>query len=420
MAESLVTLGVSTERGTVHAVALADGEKLAERVRYRWMEPAGDSPADAAVAVETALDALAAQLGSDREIGGVAVAYRDAAQRRAIVTRLAAGPWHTASMVSAKSAHLSAAGMMTWLDTFDNLLICEVVRGYQAFTLVDRGRRRVLAAVGQAAGATWQSLGATVTAAWDQLDAAETRPDAVTVIGSEAGEPDVQAAVEGFGAPVFPCRLSAFAAAAGAAANARMETETYAEPVAEPHRVRGGVALFTAAGVLAGGVVAGGTYLLKTPSRPAPSVVAVEAGADSVEAVEAGAVSGGSGPGRRSAADGQVPGPLGPVTGSLGPVMGYASTGAQRSGERSGAFPGRGPLRLVPAGTADEETADAPAPRVPGTGIPSNPKLGPPNGALLFPGEAPPPAAFTPEAADWWDEHLRLMAQWAVQQMLQI
>jgi hypothetical protein len=45
--------------------------------------------------------------------------------------------------------------------------------------------------------------------------------------------------------------------------------------------------------------------------------------------------------------------------------------------------------------------------------------VGAPDGALLFPGEAPPPAVFTPEAADWWDEHLRLMAQWAAQQVWQ-
>ncbi|WP_280366199.1 hypothetical protein, partial [Nocardia abscessus] len=166
VAESVVTLGVSTERGAVHAVALADGKKLADRVLLRRVERTdGDGKAEVAAAVETALDALAAGLGSDREIGGVAVAYRDAAERRAIVTRLATGPWHSASMVSAKSAHLSAASMMTWLDAYDNLLICEVVPGYQAFTLVDRGRRRVLAAVGQAGRATPRSLGMGVAAA---------------------------------------------------------------------------------------------------------------------------------------------------------------------------------------------------------------------------------------------------------------
>ncbi len=405
VAESVVTLGVSTERGAVHAVALADGKKLADRVLLRRVERTdGDGKAEVAAAVETALDALAAGLGSDREIGGVAVAYRDAAERRAIVTRLATGPWHSASMVSAKSAHLSAASMMTWLDAYDNLLICEVVPGYQAFTLVDRGRRRVLAAVGQAGRATPRSLGMGVASAWEQLDAAAARPHAVALIGSAGAGPAVLKALEDFGAPVIPCTVGAFASAAGAALSARLEQDGYVEPVSEPYRARGGVAVFAAAGVLASGMVVGGSYLLNDSSSPRPTVVLADGRIESAGAVHPGepVQAGGAG------AHGSFDGPLDSGT-----------TGAQYPEQRWGAAARNRPLPLVPVDAAKEAETSPPAPLVPGTGLPADRKVGAPDGALLFPGETPPPAAFTPEAADWWDEHLRLMAQWAAQQVWQ-
>ncbi|MGQ4596418.1 hypothetical protein [Nocardia sp. R6R-6] len=407
VAESVVTLGVSTERGAVHAVALADGKKLVDRMLLRRVgRTDGDGAENVAAAVETVLNALAAGLDPDLEIGGVAVAYRDAAQRRAIVTRLASGPWHSASMVSAKSAHLSVAGMMTWLDAFDNLLICEVVPGYQAFTLVDRGRRRVLAAVGRTGRTTAQSLEAAVTAAWEQLEAAATRPDAVALIGSAAAESAVMAAVEDFGAPVIPSTMATFACAAGAALSVRMESESSAEPADEPHRARGGVALFAAAGVLASGMVVGGGYVLNGFSRPMPTVVA-DAERDGV-GVE-GSVGGlDRTPG--SEADAPSTGPVASATG--------AGTGSQLSGRHWGGTLGDDPLPLSTTEAAGQEEPDAQLPPALGTGVPAHSKVGAPNEALLFPGESPPPAAFTPEAADWWDEHLRLMAQWAAQQVM--
>ncbi|WP_174187525.1 hypothetical protein [Nocardia barduliensis] len=407
VAESVVTLGVSTERGAVHAVALADGRKLADRVVLRRVERTdGDGKAEVAAAVETALDALAAGLGPDREIGGVAVAYRDAAQRRAIVTRLATGPWHSASMVSAKSAHLSAASMMTWLDAYDNLLICEVVPGYQAYTLVDRGRRRVLAAVGQAGRATPRSLGMGVAAAWDQLDAAAARPDAVALIGSAGAGAAVSKALEDFGAPVIPCTIGAFASAAGAALSARLEQDGYAELVSEPHRARGGVAVFAAAGVLASGMVVGGSYLLGNSSSSVPTVVMADGRIESAGAAHPGVP--------------VQPGDAG-ASGSSGGLLDSSvdATGAQFPEQRWSAAARHRPLPLVPVEAANEAEPSIPAPLVPGTGVPADRKVGAPDSALLFPGEAPPPAVFTPEAADWWDEHLRLMAQWAAQQVLQ-
>ncbi|MGW4249162.1 hypothetical protein, partial [Nocardia sp. NPDC004722] len=79
-----MTIGVATERGTVRAVALADaGDKLPERVVLERVVPiAGESKAELAAAVETAMEDIADKIGADREILGAAVAYRDAAERR--------------------------------------------------------------------------------------------------------------------------------------------------------------------------------------------------------------------------------------------------------------------------------------------------------------------------------------------------
>ncbi|MFE4462535.1 hypothetical protein ACFROC_34720, partial [Nocardia tengchongensis] len=61
-----MTIGVATERGTVRAVALADtGDKLAERVVLERTSPiAGESKADLAIAVESALEDIADQIGA--------------------------------------------------------------------------------------------------------------------------------------------------------------------------------------------------------------------------------------------------------------------------------------------------------------------------------------------------------------------
>ncbi|MFI7530429.1 hypothetical protein [Nocardia salmonicida] len=273
---SVVTLGVSTERGAVHAVAFAEsGVTLTDRMLLRrTVRAGGDGKADVAAAVHTALDAIAAELDNEHEIAGVAVSYRDANERRAIVTRLAETEWRTASLVSAKSAHLFVAGAMTWLDEFDNLLIVEAVPGYQAMTLVDPGRHRVLAAYAQTGAPTPDALRAGVSAAWDQFEAASVKPGAVVLVGSSSDAPAVRDAVAGFGVPVLPCRLAPFAPAAGAALVALGDTVVV--PISTGSRSKRGTAMVAAAAsVLAGGLVAGGSYAVVNSGRPVVDNTAV-------------------------------------------------------------------------------------------------------------------------------------------------
>ncbi|MEV6275205.1 hypothetical protein [Nocardia sp. NPDC051832] len=435
VARSVVTLGVSTERGAVHAVALAEtGERLPERVLlHRVAKTQGDSKAEVAAAVHAAMDDIAAELDDDLEIAGAAVAYRDAAERRAIVTELASGQWHTASLVSAKAAHLSVAGAMTWLSEFDDLVICEVVPGFQAFTLIDRYRSRVLAATGQAGGATADSLGAAVTAAWDQFEAAAVRPDAVVLIGSAADAPAVRAAVDGFGAPVLPCRIAEVAPAVGAALFAMADIGGLAETVEQAHPVRGTAAVFAAASVLAGGLVVGGLYV--TNSRATPAVVAdTRLGADNRIIVDTGSSSPDTGSASGSSAGISVEPAMPPVAEAAGPIAGTGAgpqptivvldtptpTGSQALvGSRWGQTKPETPMPLEELGAA-HEAEPAPAAFLPGSGIPGGQtaRAGAPNNSLLFPGETPPPPAFTPESYRWWDNHVRMMMTWATQQIM--
>ncbi|WP_280235649.1 hypothetical protein [Nocardia cyriacigeorgica] len=416
---------MSTERGAVHAVALGDeGAKLSDRVLlHRVAATAGDGKAELADTVARALDRIAAEIGSSGEIAGIAVAYRDAAERRAIVTRLASGPWRSASLVSTKSAHLSVAGAMTWLNEFDNLLICEVVPGYQAFTLVDQGRSRVLAATGHSgAVVTMETMRAAVTVARDQLDAAEVRPDAVVLIGTGADQPAVTGAVAGFGAPVIPCMIAGSAPAIGAALFAMDDLVEAAVPIEQARRQRGGgVALVAAAGVLAGGLAGGGVYLLSQQNRHS-----APAATDTMSAANSHTV---------GADDTDIARPDAPVNPPPTPVRapehvafqpGSATTvpetaslhttpRPQYAAPQWNSWPDERGVPLVPAAP---ETAPAawdpsrnsilPEPEV---------KVGAPQG-LLFPGETPPPPAFTPESYAWWTEHVRMLAQWAAEQVL--
>ncbi|WP_067699470.1 hypothetical protein [Nocardia jejuensis] len=424
-----MTIGVATERGYVRAVALADGGKLSERVVVERVEAvSGDTKADLAAAVEAVLEDVADKIGPDRDIVGAAVAYRDSAERRAIVTRLASGPWHEASLVSAKAAHLAVARAMTWVDEFEDLAICEVVPGFQAFSLIDPLRTRVLAAVTLTGGATSEeSMRAAVTAAWDQFDAAGVKPDAVVLIGSAASEPGVVAALEsGFGAPVIPCSVSAGAPAIGAALAAIPETEYAGDAADRARRARGTAAMFAAASVLAGGLVAGGVYAASNSSKSVPEPMLTDA---------------------RVSADAHTQGVEQPIgdTGSAAPELGPdgqpieglpepapSDVSAPMSEEP---LPEPDIVTLDPAtlnwGSADPDAAhwlqskplikgqpDADSVGTMDSIIPApTHPVGAPTDGGLFQDELSPPALGTPEFSKWWDGHWHMMLQWATQSM---
>ncbi|MFI5778913.1 hypothetical protein [Nocardia sp. NPDC051570] len=427
---------MSTERGTVHAVALSDdGGRLPERVLVqRSVRIRGDGKSELVQAVGVALESLADEIGPDHEIVGAAVTYRDAAERRAIVSGLAAGPWHDASLVSAKSAHLALAGAMSWVDEFDHLVICEAVPGYQAFSLISPERDRVVSSIASSgAVVNKETMRPAVTAAWDQFDAAGVRPDAVVLIGSAAEEPAVASALAaGFGVPIVPSRVPVAAAAIGAALVALPEVADVIAIGNHARFTRSTAALFAAASVLAGGLVAGGVYEMtsRTRSDGTPMLTDARVAADSHR----------TRPAERplptdtdqAAADGQpglplvadsdsVPLPSASATVvSLDPAtMAWGPGGTHRlelrqdtqskpptAEDQQGAKP--------PAPSALPETGSAGAALATPGGSPTTP-TGAPNGALLFPGEPAPPDLTSPEFSQWWDNHWHLVMQWVSQ-----
>lgn len=412
----MVTFGVCTERGAVHAVALSEGDgALSDRLLVQRTFTIGDGRTDLARAVEAALEALAEEIDADQQVAGAAVTYRDSAERRAIVTGLAAGPWRSASMVSAKSAHLALARAMPWTDEFEHLLICEVVRGYQCFSLISPGRDRVVASIAASGSAlSEESLRPAVTAAWDQFDAAGVQPDAVVPIGSGARTSVVEGSLaRGFGVPVIPSRRGSAAAAMGAALAVQPEPEV---AVHRPRVTRGAAVLVTTASVLAGGLVAGGVYAATSDSRTstAPDLAdAANATPQRHRAVPAPEPAARPAPARSPRPQPfsvhpapRVDAPGGTPIDSAGMLWGPSGTHRMDQQQRTPQL-----MKVTPG-----PAAVGPSTEFPPLPEPNSPVVGP-NQQLLFPGETPPPTLTSPEFAAWWNNHWRLMLAWAAELM---
>ncbi|MBB5915231.1 hypothetical protein BJY24_004098 [Nocardia transvalensis] len=411
---------MSTERGAVRAVALLGGAgHLPERILHqRTQRIPGDDPRGLARAVETVLDDLEAEIGADYEIAGAAVTYRDSGERRAVVTGLASTSWRTASLVSAKSAHLALARAMSWVDGFEHLVICEVVPGYQGFSLISPDRVRVVAGLTTAGTVTPETMRPAVTAAWDQFEAAGVSPDAVVLIGSAAGDPAVTAALgKGFGASVVPCKVAVAGSALGAALVAQPEEASVVATGGRSRRSHATTAVFAAASVLAGGLVVGGVYQASGKSRTesAPTLTDARIAAQTHRAFPAAVAA----PGRQSAEQhGTEPGAsdqAAPAEEASTDVVtldpSAVSWGPQWSGIRgfdSDAEDSGHPQQLVKQTDAEVAPA-APSSVVPAPTVP----VGSPDSSLLFPGEPVPPAVGTAEFGQWWENHWRMMVQWA-------
>ncbi len=433
VARSVVTFGVSTERGTVHAVALSDDDaRLPDRLVAQRTFHIGDGKADLARAIDAALEALTDEIGPDREIAGVAVTYRDPAERRAVVTGLAKGPWGTASLVSAKSAHLAMARAMPWTMEFGHLLVCEVVRGHQCFSLISPERDRVVAAIAATGSVVSEAtMRPAVTAAWDQFDAAGVQPEAVVLIGSAASEPVVTATLtSGFSVPLIPSRVAVVAAAVGAALVVQPQQADLF--TVERTRVsRSAAALVTAATVLAGGLVAGGVYEATASSRSTTSPVLADpdVAANSHEVNPAdprpqAAPERERGLSLRPRAVPVRHSGTGPETVSLdevgmaGTFWGPGSSPRMTLRPDSGASQSKPPVSS-PIPSTGSAQAMLPGQTTPGASTPrsarphSNAQVGNPDRRLLFPGETTPPQVSSPEFGRWWQNHWRMVMAWA-------
>lgn len=264
-------------------------------------------------------------------------------------------------------------------------------------------------------------MSAAVAATRDQLDAAQTRPDAVALIGSAAGRPAVMGTVSGVGVPVIPCRIAASAPAIGVAVFAMADLEDPAVPAPPDRQRRGSVALAAAATVLAGGMTAGGVYVLadgQPGTGPIAGNATITAGTQPVEQTGSSAADPGdlaeeaeeaqSPPGAPTRFQPEAVAALPEETGRYRMRSNYRESWRTTS-------PGSG----LPLST-DDSSGDDPSNENPNSDAlerdsvqpaifpGSQGKLAAPNG-LLFPGEAPPPPGVTPESYAWWDEHMQLL-----------
>ncbi|TSD93355.1 hypothetical protein FOS14_23365 [Skermania sp. ID1734] len=392
------TVGVSTERGAVRTVVLrADNASDADSgiVRIGEKESANDDRLTTAAAIAAALDDLEAD--SDSEIQGAAVVYRDAAERRAIVSQLAHGKWSASSLVSVRAAHLAAVQQIRSLKGFGPLLVYDIVPGFKAFSVLDAAHSRILASDAiSGSGIDAKDVGESVNRALSLVESADVVPDAVVLVGSLAESEVVRKALElGFSVPVVQAPESAVATARGAALLAARELPEAEESAAAAAPTGKRRLLIAAAAVLAAGA-AGITALVLT------------AGSGSDEPTSP-MVSAGPSPAAR---------PLAPRVSVAPPPIEAPPPPAPAAPVYTRDYVPQWqppPPRIrTPAETPDQITTTLPSPPPPPPPPPpTTTTLGPPGPNLLFPGEAPPPPASDGAALQkWWNHHIELKERW--------
>lgn len=428
------TIGVSTERGVVRGVLLgaepSDGG--AERELAVAREQTVADPSDTAAAVVSMLDSIDADKIKGVTVNGAAVAYRDADERHAIVSGLAASRWSTSSLVSAKSAQLASLNEMPELAEYRNLLMYEVAPGAVSFSVLDPTRTKVLASDSVVASShTAETIGGSVRRAWELLDESEVAPDAVVLFGSRAGDPDVIPVLEmGFSAPVVRPQAAEYTTARGAALLAARDIPRSGSAVAAA-AAAGGIGagasrskkpyiIAAAAAVLlgAGGLGAAGLLSSSNANDVASSNgPASSQGAPAQMGVTGSAASSSESSSSASAAPVQVapPAPLAAPKpaddaakdesdDSQPAAAPWTPEQAARAAEQAPSTPEQKPWTPAP----EPRTAVAPPPAP----APAPTTVGNPNGTWLFPGESPPPPAGDPAAGAWWANHFELKDRW--------
>lgn len=375
----MATVGISVERTVVRGVLLV-GEFVADarpHLLREVTEQVGDGLATSAI--EVVLDRLTDD--ADLLIDDVAVLYRTADERRALVTFLASRKWRSASLVSIRSALLAAVQDAPGLEAFDHVLVVEALSDRTCCAIIGPDRARILAAESWPAGLhDAESAGRAVGRIWPMLDTISVRPDAVVLCGAAAAEPEISTVLHNaFGAPVH--RLPSFsnAAARGATLVAADQIRNLPAPTLRAHR-RPRRLLLSAAALAA--LLGASTFTvtrLHAERTPVAHVLDASANPTTPE----------------------------PITSAPPPPSRPPITNDPT--EPTWAPPARTP----PARTTtrvDPSPPTSPAPSTP----PTSTTVGAPNANWLFPGESPPPPAGSDPATvrAWWDNHLLLKERW--------
>lgn len=408
------TVGLSAEQTVVRGVLVScTPEDGAPEKVLRTIE---EQVADGVDAVPGVLDRIVAAVAPDIRIENVAVVYRTAEERRALVTNLSTGGWSSASLVSVRSALLAAVREVPGQEKYGPVLIVETVDRRTSFAVVDAARAQVLASD------TWQpgivgaeSADAAVIRIRSQCDSPSTRPEAVLLCGAAAGIPAVAAAFDkGFGVPVLQAPAAATMAARGAALVASGQIEE-SDPGASGASAAGlrrpvliAAAIVAVLGATGFAVAQIGddhpaAHVVAESSAPAGTVpstsVSAAASVSAAPTIEPVAP-----PETPAAAEReQIPAPMPPP--AVPPVpINPRPTAPPRPTTT---------VKPEPAESAPQE-AQAPAEEQAPEAPPAPSKVGEPDGNGLFPGESPPPAAGAdPEVTrQWWDNHWALKQRW--------
>ncbi|MEV6560249.1 hypothetical protein AB0M22_31335 [Nocardia sp. NPDC051756] len=379
----MATVGISAERTVVRGVLLS-GEFTAgmrpNLLRHVDQQVGGEPSTEVIVAV---LDRLTGEAGP--HIDDVAVLYRTADERRALVTYLASRKWRSASLVSIRSALLAVVQCTPELAAFDTVLVVEALRDSTCCAIVGPDRARILASDSWTAGMhDAESAGRAVAQFWPVLDALSVRPDAVVLCGAAAADPEIATVLDtAFAVPVRRLPDFANAAALGAALVAAEQLRN--EPVPAPRRHHRPRRLLLSAAALAALLGASSFTIAQLRTEHTPVVHVLEAATK---------------PALPETITSDTPAPAQP------PI-------ADEPDEPTWVPPvTRPPTRT---------TTDRVDPPPPASSISPEPTLPPtsttvvaPNGDWLFPGESPPPPSGSDPAVvrAWWDNHLALKQRW--------
>ncbi|MFC9440249.1 hypothetical protein [Nocardia sp. NPDC057030] len=379
----MATVGISAERTVVRGVLLI-GEFVAD-ARPHLLRAVTEEVADGSgtAAVATVLDRLTGD--AELPIDDVAVLYRTADERRALVTFLASRTWQSASLVSIRSALLAVVQDAPGLAEFGTVLVIETLGDHTCCAVVGPDRARILASESWPAGLhDAESAGRAVSRMWPMLDTLGVRPDAVVLCGAAAGEPEISTVLHNaFGVQVR--RLPDFvnAPARGAALVAAEQIRNLPVPIPPEHHRSHRVMLSAAALIALLGGSAFTVAALHTERTPAVHVLDASAKPTPPEPITS---------------DTPPPDPLPSATEPAEPTW----------------MP---PAVVPPARTTDRveppppsSSSTFPEPPVP----PASTTVGAPNADWLFPGEPPPPPAGSDPAVvrAWWDNHLALKQRW--------
>lgn len=402
----MATVGISVEQAVVRGVVLAAGPPgiVLRSVQRRL---GGDA---VGAAISGLLDGFADELGDDTGVEDVAIVYRSVAERRSIVSELAAGRWASSSLVSDRSALAVLAREERGLDEFGTVLVLELVAGQTSFVLLGPARDTVSAAGSWASGPVdADSAGHLIGRISPILDSVDV--DAVAVCGSGADAPDIATVLQvGFAAPVILVPDHADAAARGGALIAAERLREL--PVVVPSNGRRKQRLLLGAAAVATVLGASG--------------IAVAQILDDHPSEDIGRAAESLSPSTRAAAI-----PSAPITIESAPPT--TPTAIEPMPQQIAPMaPTRPPARRTPPATASapttrttepgaapttETTPGSASPTEPGsttTEAPTSTTVGAPDGNWLFPGESPPPPLNAdPEVVRaWWANHWMLQERW--------